>query len=182
VTVEDSDELFPAAEALASLPPIRNNRVAILADGGGHAAIAADVLTDHGVEIPELTTVDPQFGPVIMFGAGGILVELLRAVVFRVLPITRNAAKQMLSEFRSAPLLNGFRGRPPVDRDGLVDLLATVGELIESYPRIQEMDLNPVIAHEKGLTVFAFERHGHAFIGLLQDPDDLLQSQGVANA
>jgi acetyltransferase len=110
-------------------------------------------MADAGVEVIVGTKIDPQFGPVIMFGAGGILVEILRDVVFRVLPITRNSAKQMLSEFRSAPLLNGFRGRPPVDREALVDLLTTVGELIESYPRIQEMDLNPVIAHEKSLTV-----------------------------
>jgi acetyltransferase len=106
-----------------------------------------------GIEVIVGTKIDPQFGPVIMFGAGGILVELLRDVVFRVLPITRNSAKEMLREFRSAPLLNGFRGRPPVDREALVDLLTTVGEVIESYPRIQEMDLNPVIAHEEGLTV-----------------------------
>jgi acetyltransferase len=106
-----------------------------------------------GVELIVGTKIDPQFGPVIMFGAGGILVELLRDVVFRVLPISRNAARQMLTELRAAPLLNGIRGRPPVDIDALVDLLTTVSELVESYPRIQEMDFNPVIAHEKGLTV-----------------------------
>jgi acyl-CoA synthetase (NDP forming) len=88
-----------------------------------------------------------------MFGIGGILVEVLHDVVFRVLPITRRAARQMLSEVRSARILNGVRGRPPVDHEALVDLLATVGELIESYPAIREMDLNPVMAYEKGLRV-----------------------------
>jgi len=110
-------------------------------------------MADPGVEVIVGTKIDSQFGPVIMFGVGGILVEVLKDVVFRVLPITRNTAKQMLSEIRSAPLLNGVRGRPPVDRKALVDLLMIVGEIIESYPRIQEMDLNPVIAYEEGLTV-----------------------------
>jgi acetyltransferase len=106
-----------------------------------------------GTEVIVGTKIDPQFGPVIMFGVGGILVEVLKDVVFRVLPISRAAARQMVREIRSAPILNGFRGEPPVDREALVDLLMTVSELIESYPKIQEMDLNPVIAREDGLTV-----------------------------
>jgi acetyltransferase len=110
-------------------------------------------MAEPGTEVIIGTKIDPQFGPVIMFGIGGILVEVLRDVVFRVLPITRMAAKRMVSELRSAPLLNGFRGEPPVDRGALVELLLTVSEVIESYPRIQEMDLNPVIAHECGATV-----------------------------
>jgi acetyltransferase len=74
-------------------------------------------------------------------------------VVFRVLPISRRAAKQMLNELRAAPILNGVRGQPPVDHDALVELLLTVSELVEAYPAIHEMDLNPVIAREQGLSV-----------------------------
>ena len=59
----------------------------------------------------------------------------------------------MLSEIRSAPILNGVRGQPPVDHEALIDLLMTVSEVIESYPQIQEMDLNPVIVREDGLSV-----------------------------
>jgi acetyltransferase len=88
-----------------------------------------------------------------MFGIGGILVEVVKDVVFRVLPISRRAARQMLSEVRSAPLLNGVRGQPPVDHEALIDLLMTVSEVIEAYREIREMDLNPVIAREKDLTV-----------------------------
>jgi acetyltransferase len=59
----------------------------------------------------------------------------------------------MLSEVRSAPLLNGVRGQPPIDHEALIDLLLTVSEVVEAYPEIREMDLNPVIAREDGLTV-----------------------------
>jgi acetyltransferase len=99
------------------------------------------------------TKIDPQFGPVVMFGIGGILVEVLKDVVFRVLPISRSAARKMVTEIRAAPILNGVRGQPPVDRDALVDLLMVVSELIESYPEIREMDLNPVIARPDGVSV-----------------------------
>jgi acyl-CoA synthetase (NDP forming) len=110
-------------------------------------------MAEAGTEIIIGTKIDPQFGPVIMFGIGGIFVEVLKDVVFRVLPITRFAARQMISEIKSAPILNGHRGQESVDRDGLVELLMTVSDLIESYPLIQEMDLNPVIARRDGLTV-----------------------------
>jgi acetyltransferase len=110
-------------------------------------------MAEPGTEVIIGTKTDPQFGPVIMFGIGGILVEVVKDVVFRVLPISRRAARQMLSEVRSAPLLNGVRGQPPVDHEALIDLLMTVSEVIEAYPEIQEMDLNPVIARENDLTV-----------------------------
>ena len=106
-----------------------------------------------GTEVIIGTKVDPQFGPIIMFGIGGILVEVLKDVVFRVLPISRGSAKKMLSEIRSAPILNGVRGQPPVCHEALIGLLLTVSELIESYPRIKELDLNPVIVRTDGLTV-----------------------------
>jgi acyl-CoA synthetase (NDP forming) len=110
-------------------------------------------MAQEGTEVIVGTRIDPQFGPVIMFGIGGILVEVLKDVVFRVLPITRSSARQMLSEIRSAPILNGFRGQASVDREALVELLMTVSEVVESYPEIREMDLNPVIAGARSLTV-----------------------------
>jgi acetyltransferase len=110
-------------------------------------------MASAGTEVIIGTRIDPQFGPVIMFGIGGIFVEVLRDVVFRVLPINRRAAREMLAEIRSAPLLNGVRGQPPVDREALVDLLLTISEVAEAYPEIREMDLNPVIVREKGLSV-----------------------------
>jgi acetyltransferase len=110
-------------------------------------------MAESGTEVIIGTKVDAQFGPVLMFGIGGILVEVVKDVVFRVLPVTRHGARKMLSEVRSAAILNGFRGEPAVDREALVELLLTVARLVEAYPRIREMDLNPVVLHKKGLSV-----------------------------
>jgi acetyltransferase len=110
-------------------------------------------MVPKGLEMIIGTKLDDQFGPVIMFGLGGIMVEVFRDVVFRVLPISRNGAKKMFTEIKTAPLLKGVRGEPPVDREAVIDLLLSVSEIVEAYPEIREMDLNPVIAHEKKVTV-----------------------------
>ncbi|HHD64348.1 MAG TPA: acyl-CoA synthetase, partial [Desulfobulbaceae bacterium] len=106
-----------------------------------------------GQEIIIGTKIDDQFGPIIMFGIGGVMVEVLKDVAFRVLPISARSARRMIDEIKSAVLLNGFRGRPPVDKKAIQHLLLAVSEIIGSYPEIQEMDLNPVIAYEQGLNV-----------------------------
>jgi acetyltransferase len=110
-------------------------------------------MAEPGTEVIIGTKLDPQFGPVIMFGIGGIFVEVLKDVVFRVLPISRSAARKMLVEVKSAKILNGYRGAEPVDHDALVNLLMTVSEMIESYPEIREIDLNPTIARPDSITV-----------------------------
>ena len=96
---------------------------------------------------------DPQFGPVIMFGLGGIAVELFRDVSIRLLPLTAEAAKEMLQEIRGAPLLQGFRGRPAVDENALVETLLRLARLAEEHPDIMEVDLNPVFAYPDGMIV-----------------------------
>ena len=78
---------------------------------------------------------------------------MVKDVSFRVLPISRKAPNKMIREIKSSPILNGVRGRPPVDKEALYNLLQKVSEVIEAYPIIQEMDLNPVIAHESGFTI-----------------------------
>ena len=110
-------------------------------------------MAGEGVEVIIGTKIDAQFGPVIMFGVGGILVEVVKDVSFRVLPISRTAPQKMIREIKSYQILKGVRGRPPVDQKALCKLLLKVSEIIEAYPAIQEMDLNPVIAHEEGLTI-----------------------------
>jgi len=110
-------------------------------------------MAGDGVEVIIGTKTDDQFGPVIMFGVGGIMVEVVKDVSFRVLPISRTAPRKMISEIKSHPVLDGVRGRPPVDKQAICKLLLTVSEIIEAYPQIQEMDLNPVIAHEHGVTI-----------------------------
>jgi acetyltransferase len=110
-------------------------------------------MADEGVEIIIGTKYDDQFGPVIMYGLGGILVEIIKDVSFRVLPITRSAAKKMIEQTKSFPILNGARGKPPLDQKAIRKLLMLCSEIAVAYPDIEEMDLNPVIVHEKGLSV-----------------------------
>jgi len=110
-------------------------------------------MMEEGIEVVIGTKMDEQFGPVIMFGVGGILVEVVKDVSFRVLPLSRSAARKMISEIQSHPILNGFRGRPPVDKKAITRLLMTISEVVEAYPQVKEMDLNPVIAYEDGVIV-----------------------------
>jgi len=110
-------------------------------------------MADEGVEVIIGTKYDDQFGPVIMYGLGGILVEIIKDVSFRVLPITRSAAKKMIEQTKSFPILNGARGNPPLDQKAIRKLLLLCSEIAVAYPDIEEMDLNPVIVHEKGLNV-----------------------------
>jgi acetate---CoA ligase (ADP-forming) len=108
----------------------------------------------RGVEVVIGVTQDPQFGHVIMFGVGGVMVEVLKDVVFHVLPIGRVSSTSMVSEVRSHAILEGIRGNPPSDKEAIVDLIIQVSDFVEAYPDlISEIDLNPVIVYERGLTV-----------------------------
>ena len=110
-------------------------------------------MAQAGVEVIIGTTIDDQFGPVIMYGLGGIMVEVIKDVAFRVLPISETEADQMIQDTRSHLILKGIRGNPPSDIDALKQLLVTCSDIIEAYPEIKEMDLNPVIVHSDGLMV-----------------------------
>jgi acetate---CoA ligase (ADP-forming) len=110
-------------------------------------------MVDEGVEVIIGTKIDDQFGPVIMYGLGGIMVEILRDVAFRVLPISYTEARKMIEETKSFPILNGVRGTPALDKKSLRKLLMLCSDIVESYPDIEEMDLNPVIVHEKRISV-----------------------------
>jgi acetyltransferase len=106
-----------------------------------------------GLEVIIGTMNDEQFGPVIMYGLGGIMVEVMKDVTFRVLPVCADAAMQMLDDTRSSAILNGVRGHEGYDKTALANLISMCSELVESYPEIQEMDLNPVMLYEQGLDV-----------------------------
>lgn len=110
-------------------------------------------MAEKGEEIIIGTKNDDQFGPIIMFGLGGVMVEVVKDVSFRVLPISERSARRMIRDIKSYPILDKFRGRPALDQQAIKQLLLTCSELVESYPEIWEMDLNPTIVHEKGLTV-----------------------------
>src|SRR5262249_29826350 len=127
----------------------------ILADrlsSHGIALAAASVMpmVPAGVEVIAGITNDPVFGPLVAFGSGGTLVELLDDVVFRVLPMTDRDAAAMIRETRVHRLLQGFRGSPPADVAALERLLLALGALAEAAPRIAEVDLNPVVVHPEG--------------------------------
>jgi acetate---CoA ligase (ADP-forming) len=110
-------------------------------------------MVEPGVEVIIGTKIDDQFGPIIMYGLGGVMVEILRDVSFRVLPISRRSANAMIKETKSASILQGIRGNEASDRKALVDLLLAVSDIVEAYPDIQEMDLNPVVVHERGVSI-----------------------------
>ena len=96
-------------------------------------------------------TTDAQFGPALMFGIGGILVELLEDVSFRIAPITEYDAKEMIHEIKGFPILDGYRGKPKADIDAIVDTLLKISDLVTKNEEIYEMDLNPVFIYKKGL-------------------------------
>jgi acetyl-CoA synthetase (ADP-forming) len=93
---------------------------------------------------------DPQFGQTVMFGLGGIFVELLKDVNFRIAPINTEDAKEMITQLKAFPLLNGYRNTPPADIDALTTILCNVSRLVMENPEIKELDLNPVMAYPKG--------------------------------
>jgi acyl-CoA synthetase (NDP forming) len=93
---------------------------------------------------------DPQFGQTVMFGLGGVFVELLKDVNFRVAPINSEDAKEMITQLKAFPLLNGYRNTPPADIDALSAILCSVSRLVMENPEIKELDLNPVMAYPKG--------------------------------
>jgi acyl-CoA synthetase (NDP forming) len=104
-----------------------------------------------GTELIIGTTVDPQFGHMIMFGIGGIFVEIYEDVSFRLVPINAGDAMDMLDEIKGRPLLQGARGLPKADDKQLVDILLKVSNLVDKHPDIQEMDLNPLMITERGV-------------------------------
>jgi acetate---CoA ligase (ADP-forming) len=89
-------------------------------------------------------TTDETFGPLVVCGLGGTLVEILHDVAFRLPPVTDLDADEMLARLRASRLLDGYRGAPPADRDALVSIILRVSALVESIPELLELDLNPV--------------------------------------
>jgi len=93
---------------------------------------------------------DPQFGPTLMFGLGGVFVEILKDVTFKVAPITEEEAREMLTEIKAYPLLKGYRKLPPADTEALVKILLNTSRLVTEHMEIKELDLNPIMVYEKG--------------------------------
>jgi len=92
---------------------------------------------------------DPQFGPLVTFGLGGIYVETLRDVAFRIAPFSRAEVEEMIEEIRAKALLDGVRGQPAVDKSAIVDTLLRIGQLVQDFPEIAELDINPYVVYER---------------------------------
>jgi len=117
------------------------------------AGVIAAPMAGKGVEVIIGVTDDPHFGRVVMFGLGGIFVEVLKDVVFRTLPLDRQEAESMLDEIRGHALLKGVRGGRAIDREKLISLLLDVSRIGTIHPEITEIDLNPVIVNSNGYTI-----------------------------
>ena len=109
--------------------------------------VSVQKMVRPGTEVIIGTSKDPQFGPVIMFGLGGIFVELLKDVSFRVIPVERRDAQEMIQEIKGYPLLQGFRGTEPASIRAIVEIILKISQLVEENPRIKELELNPVFAY-----------------------------------
>ena len=112
--------------------------------------VAVQKMATAGTEVIIGMSKDPQFGPVMMFGLGGILVEVLKDVAFRIVPLEPKDAREMVREIKGFLVLEGVRGQPPADVAALENLILKVSEFVEAHPEIEELDLNPVFAYPDG--------------------------------
>ena len=107
-------------------------------------------MAPQGTEVIIGMSKDPQFGPVLMFGLGGILVEVLKDVAFRIVPLEPKDAAAMVREIKGFPVLEGVRGQDPADIAALEKLILQLSEFAEAHPEVDEIDLNPVFAYKDG--------------------------------
>jgi acetyltransferase len=121
------------------------------------AGVSVQEMVEGGREVILGMSRDPQFGPLLMFGMGGIYVEVLKDVSFRVTPLSRRDAEEMVRETRSYPLLASFRGSDPADEEAVVDAILRVSRLAADFPEIQELDVNPLLVLSKGKGVRAID-------------------------
>jgi len=143
VGLGNADEVEEAVRAMMKRPAIESSRI----DG-----FLLEEMAPAGLEVVVGGLRDPQFGPLVMVGLGGIFVEVLADVSFRICPITRLDAEEMLDELKGAALFRGARGRNPVSREAIVDVLLKVGGerglLMTHGEDIAEADINPIIVSE----------------------------------
>ena len=120
------------------------------APGASIEGVSVQTMAKPGTEVIIGLTRDPQFGPVLMFGLGGIMVEVLKDVAFRIVPLEPRDAAQMVREIRGYPVLEGVRGQAPADVAALERMILQVSQFAEEHPEVAELDLNPVFAYPDG--------------------------------
>lgn len=145
VGLKDALAVEGAIREMLAVKPIAAARI----DG-----FLVEEMAPAGQEIVVGGVLDPQFGPLVMAGLGGVFVEILADVAFRICPITALDAEEMLEELKGAPLLKGARGRRPVSRSSVLDVLLKIGGedglLLRHAADIREADINPLIVSETG--------------------------------
>ena len=116
----------------------------------GIEGVVLQRMAEPGLEVIVGAKLDPQFGHVIMFGLGGIFVEICRDVSFRVTPVDREMARQMILEIKGSPILGGARGGKAVDMEAIIDVIIGLSRMLEKYPDIVELDINPLVVYSSG--------------------------------
>jgi acetyl coenzyme A synthetase (ADP forming)-like protein len=119
--------------------------------------LVQEMVPSGGIEVLVGMNRDPQFGPLVTFGLGGIYVETLKDVTFRLAPFSRQDAHQMLSEIRAHALLDGVRGQPESDKDAIVAILLRIGQLVQDFPQILELDINPLVVYPRSQGAIAID-------------------------
>lgn len=119
-------------------------------DAEVHGVLVEEELDGH--ELIVGVNRDPDFGPVLMMGLGGIFVEVLKDVHFRVIPLDEVDARELIDEMKTRALLDGVRGEEPTDIDAIVDVLMAVSRLVDEHPEIAELDINPLFVDSEGAT------------------------------
>jgi acetyl-CoA synthetase (ADP-forming) len=117
------------------------------------AGYLVEQLAPEGHEVIVGMAKDPQFGPALMFGLGGIFVEVLKDVSFRIAPLTEYDAREMIQEIKGYPVLTGIRGQKPADINSLVDIILKVSKLVTEHVEIEQLDLNPIFVYQEGAII-----------------------------
>jgi len=146
VGIKDEEEAMAAYQGIISKAKKYNKNAKI-------SGVIVYPMVPQGTEIIIGMMKDPHFGPVIMFGLGGIFVEVLKDISFRILPIEERDAREMITEIKGYKILKGARGEPPRDIQSVEKILMKISKLTTENPEINEIDLNPIFVFEKGLQV-----------------------------
>ncbi|MGD8456965.1 MAG: acetate--CoA ligase family protein [Anaerolineales bacterium] len=151
VSLENAEQLRDAFELMV----YRANRY--LPEAHLWGCLVQEMVPEGNLEVLVGMNRDPQFGPLVTFGLGGIYVEILKDVTFRLAPFTKTDAEAMLAEIKASALLDGVRGKPQVDKEAIVDTLLRIGQLVQDFPEILELDINPLIVFPENQGAIAID-------------------------
>ncbi|MFQ5831444.1 MAG: acetate--CoA ligase family protein [Candidatus Thorarchaeota archaeon] len=155
INLQNADEVRKAFTEIMENAKAYGNKEGIQVDLSKGVFISD--FADTGTEVIVGVTRDPQFGHALMFGLGGVFVEVLKDVTFRLIPLAEIDAREMIREIKAAKILDGIRGQAPRDVDALVKVIMAVSRMMEENPDISELDCNPVFLYEKGKGVLVVD-------------------------